>query len=119
MAGIYFHIPFCKTRCTYCDFYTTTQISHLSTTVQSLINELELRKHEFEGENVSTIYFGGGTPTLLKSNQLQQIIERVYQLFNVEKVGTEHILLALLEDDKTISSRILAALNIDFIRIPP
>lgn len=84
MAGIYFHIPFCKTRCTYCDFYTTTQISHLSVTVQSLIKELELRKHEFETETVSTIYFGGGTPTLLKSNQLQQIIERVYQLFNME-----------------------------------
>jgi oxygen-independent coproporphyrinogen III oxidase len=83
MAGIYFHIPFCKTRCTYCDFYTTTQISQLSITVQSLIKELELRKHEFEGEVVSTIYFGGGTPTLLKSNQLQQIIQRVNDLFNV------------------------------------
>jgi putative oxygen-independent coproporphyrinogen III oxidase len=84
MAGIYFHIPFCKTRCTYCDFYTTTQISQLSVTVQSLIKELELRKHEFEHETVSTIYFGGGTPTLLKSNQLKQIIERVFQLFTIE-----------------------------------
>ena len=59
-AGIYVHIPFCKIRCTYCDFYTLTNETRIDAFVESLCKEIELRKDEIN-EPVKTVYFGGGT----------------------------------------------------------
>ena len=60
MAGLYLHIPFCKRRCIYCDFFSTTQSEKKTTYVSSLCRELEMRKDYIGGETIETIYFGGG-----------------------------------------------------------
>jgi oxygen-independent coproporphyrinogen-3 oxidase len=65
MAGVYIHIPFCKSFCSYCDFYSTTDNKMAEALVQSLITEASLRTPYLEGEKVDTVYFGGGTPSLL------------------------------------------------------
>ena len=83
MAGIYIHIPFCKQACHYCDFHFSTSLKKKSELVTALISELELRKKEFENITVETIYFGGGTPSLLSKNELQSIIEAVYKNYLV------------------------------------
>ena len=83
MSGIYIHIPFCKQACHYCDFHFSTSLKKKSELVAALISELELRKNEFENITVETIYFGGGTPSLLSKNELQSIIEAVYKNYLV------------------------------------
>ena len=83
MAGIYIHIPFCKQACHYCDFHFSTSLKKKSELVTALISELELRKKEFENITVETIYFGGGTPSLLSKDELQSIIEAVYKNYLV------------------------------------
>ena len=62
MAGIYIHIPFCKTRCTYCDFYSTTRSDLKRRYINALCEELTMRRDYLKNEAVRTIYFGGGTP---------------------------------------------------------
>ena len=73
-AGIYLHIPFCKTRCTYCDFYTLTNESQIDKFVEAICAEAALRKDEIQEEVVQTIYFGGGTPSRLSINQFEKIL---------------------------------------------
>ena len=83
MSGIYIHIPFCKQACHYCDFHFSTSLKKKNDLIQSLITELELRKEEFKNTEVETIYFGGGTPSLLTNNELQSIIDTVYGNYSV------------------------------------
>jgi len=83
MAGIYIHIPFCKQACHYCDFHFSTSLKKKDDLIQSLITELELRKEEFKNTVVETIYFGGGTPSLLTNNELQSVIDAVYGNYSV------------------------------------
>lgn len=64
MAGLYIHIPFCKKRCLYCDFFSTTQLERREEYVQAVLREIEQRKDE-AGEPIRTIYIGGGTPSTL------------------------------------------------------
>lgn len=82
MAGIYIHIPFCKTRCLYCDFYTGTDESQKDDFVNAVCNEILLRKDELN-EPVRTIYFGGGTPSRLHVQHFRQILDAVHQHFRV------------------------------------
>ena len=84
MSGIYIHIPFCKQACYYCDFHFSTSLKHKTEMIQAIIKELELRKKEIN-ETVETIYFGGGTPSLLTAKELQNIIETVYTNFSVSE----------------------------------
>ncbi|WP_418511022.1 radical SAM family heme chaperone HemW [Corallibacter sp.] len=83
MSGIYIHIPFCKQACHYCDFHFSTSLKKKETLIQALITELELRKKAFDNVIVSTIYFGGGTPSLLSDEEIQAIIKAVYKNFEV------------------------------------
>lgn len=83
MAGIYFHIPFCKQACHYCDFHFSTNLSIRSAMVESLKKELQLQRHYLEGEKIETIYFGGGTPSLLTSIELGAIMDEVAANFEV------------------------------------
>jgi oxygen-independent coproporphyrinogen III oxidase len=85
MAGIYIHIPFCKQACYYCDFHFSTSLKKKSELVHALVQELILRKHELETQTVETIYFGGGTPSLLSIEELQLIIDSVYNNYKVAK----------------------------------
>lgn len=82
MAGIYIHIPFCKQRCKYCAFYSTTLHNLQERYADALCRELELRK-DYIAEQVDTIYFGGGTPSVLTKEQLHKILHTVEQNFAV------------------------------------
>ena len=77
MAGIYIHIPFCKSRCIYCDFFTSTNEAEIDSYVQALCKEIVLRKEELSNDFVETIYFGGGTPSRLQQNHFEQIFETI------------------------------------------
>lgn len=83
MSGIYIHIPFCKQACHYCDFHFSTSMQKKEAMVAALAREIELRKGEFEGEVVETIYFGGGTPSVLTSDEINGLIANVYKHFQV------------------------------------
>jgi oxygen-independent coproporphyrinogen-3 oxidase len=77
MAGIYIHIPFCRKICSYCDFYKSTQVALIPDYISALNKEFELRKHYLTDRVIETIYFGGGTPTLLKPAEIQNLIETI------------------------------------------
>lgn len=83
MAGIYLHIPFCKKRCIYCDFYSTTQQTKQQPFVEALQKEIAMRKDYLKNEQVSTIYLGGGTPSQLPYDQLAQIFETIFTNYSV------------------------------------
>ena len=77
MAGIYIHIPFCKKACNYCDFHFSTSLKNKSSLVNALINEIKLRKNELKDEVIETIYFGGGTPSLLELDEITSLLESI------------------------------------------
>jgi len=83
MSGIYFHIPFCKQKCSYCDFYSTKDSNGIDELVRSEINELILRKDYLNNDLVETIYFGGGTPSLLNIYNINILLKCVRENFNV------------------------------------
>ena len=83
MAGIYIHIPFCKQRCSYCDFYTRVAPRQIDDTVNAIVREMELRYEYLKNEAVQTIYFGGGTPSLLTAEQFTRIFDKIQLLFSV------------------------------------
>lgn len=84
MPGIYIHIPFCKQACHYCDFHFSTSLKHKGEMVAALANEIALRKNEIAGP-VETIYFGGGTPSVLSQPEIDFLIDAVYRNFTVSK----------------------------------
>lgn len=83
MSGIYIHIPFCKQACHYCDFHFSTSMKKKDEMVLALAKEIELRKNEFENDVVETIYFGGGTPSILEISDIKLLIDAVYKHFDV------------------------------------
>ena len=85
MAGIYIHIPFCKRRCIYCDFFSTTRSEEKPTYVRALCQELAIRKDYLEGEEIETIYLGGGTPSQLTEEELNEIFTSLYNIYKVKK----------------------------------
>lgn len=84
-GGVYIHIPFCKQACHYCDFHFSTSLGKKETMILALQKELELRKNEFESTSVETIYFGGGTPSVLNTAEIEAIIATVYANYLVVK----------------------------------
>jgi len=82
MAGLYIHIPFCAKRCTYCDFFSQTEIKYKTPYVQAVVRELELRKAYLKGEPIETIYFGGGTPSQLQATDFERIFETIHRFHN-------------------------------------
>ena len=84
MAGVYIHIPFCKSFCSYCDFYSTTDNSLKEALVQALMHEIRLRSSYLEGEKVETIYLGGGTPSLLDPSVTASILSEIRKIFVVD-----------------------------------
>lgn len=83
MAGIYLHIPFCKQACNYCDFHFSTSMKMKVDFVKAIIQEIELRKDVFANKFISSIYFGGGTPSLLSKDELNMIFEKLYRSFKI------------------------------------
>jgi oxygen-independent coproporphyrinogen-3 oxidase len=77
MAGIYFHIPFCRSRCIYCDFFSSTSLKEKELYVDSICGELQDRKAYLQGHPVRTIYFGGGTPSQLSAPDFEKIFQTI------------------------------------------
>ncbi|MBO4984174.1 MAG: radical SAM family heme chaperone HemW [Bacteroides sp.] len=99
MAGIYLHIPFCKTRCIYCDFYSTTRSDLKSRYIQALCRELEMRKEYLKGEPIRTVYFGGGTPSQLEEQDFLAVFDTLNTVYGLEQA--EEITLEANPDDIT------------------
>lgn len=99
MAGIYIHIPFCKKACHYCDFHFSTNLSRKKTMLEAIQKELEDREDYLKGEVVNTIYFGGGTPSLLDNDEIIDILNHIKEGY---KLGDQlEITLEANPDDLT------------------
>ena len=83
MAGIYLHIPYCKKACHYCNFHFSTSLQTKNEFVPALLKEISLRKDFLHQEKIETIYFGGGTPSLLDFVELKDILEKIRENFDV------------------------------------
>ncbi len=97
MSGIYIHIPFCKQACFYCDFHFSTSLQKKDAMLAALQQELVLRKNEAKGRTIETIYFGGGTPSLLSAAELLQLIQTVAKHYTLS--DTPEITLEANPDD--------------------
>ena len=97
MSGIYIHIPFCKKACHYCNFHFSTNQNTKSAFVKAVCKELSLRKSEFDSEVIQTIYFGGGTPTVLEVDEFVSILDVIYETYQVSE--TPEITLEANPDD--------------------
>ncbi|ATA69118.1 coproporphyrinogen III oxidase [Capnocytophaga cynodegmi] len=83
MHSLYIHIPFCKQACHYCDFHFSTTLKRKSEMVSSICKELILRKQEASNSQLQTIYFGGGTPSILSFEELKTILQTIYENYNI------------------------------------
>ncbi len=97
MSGIYIHIPFCKKACHYCNFHFSTNQNSKSAFVKAVCRELILRKLEYASDEIQSIYFGGGTPTVLDVTELNTILKTVYKNYKVSE--TAEITLEANPDD--------------------
>ncbi|MGL4992983.1 MAG: radical SAM family heme chaperone HemW [Bacteroidales bacterium] len=99
MSGIYIHIPFCKKRCHYCDFFSTTGQESQADYVESICKEAKLRNKYLLNNRISTIYFGGGTPSQLETSQVRLIIDSIKENFDTS--NCQEITFELNPDDIT------------------
>ncbi len=95
MAGLYLHIPFCASRCIYCDFYSTVKLEWRQQYVDAICREMEMRPSE---EIVSTVYLGGGTPSQLSVSQLEQLFEQIHKVYRLD---LEEVTIECNPDDVT------------------
>ena len=92
MAGIYIHIPFCKQACVYCNFHFSTSLKLKNDFLQALLKETSMRKDYLQGESIETIYFGGGSPSLLSTHELDSILNEInknYEIGNNPEITIE------------------------------
>lgn len=85
MAGIYFHIPFCKQACHYCDFHFSTSLRYKDELLAAMLQELVLRKPYLEEQTIESIYFGGGTPSLLNETELSRLIDAIETNYSISR----------------------------------
>ena len=83
-SGLYIHVPFCKSKCVYCGFYSTVNHREIEKFLSALSEEMTLRKEESAGKNIRTVYFGGGTPSLLPPSQLQYILDGIHRHYDID-----------------------------------
>lgn len=100
MSGIYFHIPFCKKRCNYCDFYKSTDLTFITSYMIALKREMKNRLDYLVDKEINTIYFGGGTPSLLTAFDIEDLLSNCKSLFNL--VNNLEITLEANPDDLSI-----------------
>ena len=83
VAGIYIHIPYCKKKCIYCNFYFQISQKNKKELIKSIIKEMELRKNYLKNLSINTVYFGGGTPSVLEKEEIKKILNQIYKVFNI------------------------------------
>lgn len=116
MAGIYIHIPFCKQACYYCDFHFSASLKRKEELLIALKKEILLRKDELKEEEIKTIYFGGGTPSILNFDELNSLFEAIFSNYNV--IENPEITLEANPDDLSLSKiKELAELPINRLSI--
>lgn len=86
MAGIYLHIPFCKQACTYCNFHFSTSLKLKDEVLKSMMLELEMQAGYLQGSPVNTVYFGGGTPSILSADEINRIFDHIFKLYPVNQL---------------------------------
>ena len=101
MAGLYIHIPFCKKICSYCDFYRVLSREDNSQLLNAIIKEAEIRRNYLPGEKISTVYFGGGTPSVLAVSQLAGLLENLNRIYDIEE--NSEITIELNPDDPDLN----------------
>ncbi|MBI2280610.1 MAG: radical SAM protein, partial [Bacteroidetes bacterium] len=84
MPGIYIHIPFCKQKCSYCDFHFSTSLKNKKALIDSMLKEIELKKGDLTAP-INTIYFGGGTPSLLEIDELNLLMDAINKNYTIAK----------------------------------
>jgi oxygen-independent coproporphyrinogen-3 oxidase len=109
MAGIYIHIPFCKQACHYCDFHFSTSLDLQQRLVRSLMTEIRMQQSYLAGEIIETIYFGGGTPSLLPELEIKTILELIHDVFIVS--SDAEVTLEANPDDISLSIEKLLSLK--------
>ena len=82
MAGIYLHIPFCKSKCPYCNFFSVASLRSKTAFVEALLLEMNLQRMYLDSRLVNTIYFGGGTPSVLESSEISLILGKLRETFS-------------------------------------
>ncbi len=85
MSGIYIHIPFCAKKCYYCDFFMSLSLAYKDDYLRALKKEIEQRKNYLQNQSVETIYFGGGTPSLLNEKELNGLFDILYRHFKISE----------------------------------
>ena len=83
LAGIYIHIPFCKQACYYCDFHFSTNLALIPDLYECILHEISLQKGYLNGELIETIYFGGGTPSILNNEKLERILNAILENYSI------------------------------------
>ncbi|HEX7585099.1 MAG TPA: radical SAM family heme chaperone HemW, partial [Prolixibacteraceae bacterium] len=114
MAGIYIHIPFCRKRCHYCDFFKSTDFSQKARLLEGLKRELESRVSELERDEINTIYLGGGTPSVLQIDELKDLLEIIHQNYTVSP--TAEITMEANPDDLS-QAKLSALRSVGFNRL--
>ena len=99
MSGIYIHIPFCKSKCSYCDFYSVAHSSKKSNFIEALLREIEHKKLKLADNKIRTIYFGGGTPSQLNPKDVVLILDEIRKNYNINHL--EEITFEANPDDLT------------------
>jgi oxygen-independent coproporphyrinogen-3 oxidase len=99
MAGLYLHIPFCKQACHYCNFHFSTSLRYKEEMLSAISKEIELQKDYLKGESLQSIYFGGGTPSLLSTREINQLLDQVNQFHTIQ--SNAEITLEANPDDLT------------------
>ncbi len=84
MAGIYIHIPFCKQACSYCDFHFSTSLKYKDDIINGILQEIEIRSPKWQDLSFDTIYFGGGTPSIVDVSDLEKILQKLHQKFKID-----------------------------------
>jgi len=85
MAGIYLHIPFCKQACNYCNFYFSTSLRYKNEVISAILLEIKERKNYLGGEKIDSIYFGGGTPSVLSGDEIKLLFDTIYTHYDVRE----------------------------------
>ena len=85
MSGIYLHIPFCKRKCHYCNFFSVASLKQKDALIIAMKKELLLRKDYLSGNPISSIYFGGGTPSVLSYNEIELLLRTIYDNYKVDE----------------------------------
>ena len=99
MSSIYFHVPFCKRLCGYCDFYRSVKLKYIPQVVEAMRAELNVQRDFLHDKTIRTIYFGGGTPSLLAPSEIERFVEQVRALFDCSQL--EEVTIEVNPDDIT------------------